>query len=81
MVITICFIVFGVILYQYSSRILRNQIIQDQKQALEQSADHISYIQDTLKMTAQSIAIASDVQTNVRMEKEGTYFEQLVRKK
>ena len=32
-------------------------------------------------MTAQSIAIASDVQTNVRMEKEGTYFEQLVRKK
>ena len=32
-------------------------------------------------MTAQSIAIASDVQMNVRMEEEGTYFEQLVRKK
>lgn len=80
-IIAICFSIFGAALYQYSSKILRNQIIQDQKLALSQIADHISYVQDTLKMTAQSIAIANDVQQNVRMENEGTLFEQLVRKK
>lgn len=80
-VIAICFGIFGAALYQYSSKILRNQIIQDQKLALSQIADHISYVQDTLKMTAQSIAIANDVQQNVRMENEGTLFQQLVRKK
>lgn len=80
-VIAICFSIFGAALYQYSSKILRNQIIQDQQMALSQIADHISYIQDTLEMTAQSIAIADNVQQNVRMENEGTLFEQLVRKK
>ena len=68
-------------IYNYMTDTLRNQVIRDEKKSLEQIADHISYIQDTVQMTAQSIAISNEIQNMIRNDEDNTVFKSLVTQK
>lgn len=71
----------GVMIYQYISRIMYQQIIADEKNTMKQMATHVTYIQDTVEKTVKAIAISNEIQNTVRNRKDYTMFEWLSHKR
>ena len=79
LIIVLSISIFGFTIIKYSVSVLQTKVIQEEEQSLNQITSHLSYIQDTVKMTAQSIAITNDVQKNLRGSQTMTVFQGLVR--
>lgn len=83
--LTVAAIIFAAValssalLYNYMGRTLREQVIRDERQALSSITGHISNIQESAAVIAQSIAISGEVQDRIR-EKSESHFRDLVKK-